>query len=648
MGAGIETNSNLGWFLENAWLIPLLPFLAFLISGIFLQRFKNAAAAVSIAAVVSSALIALGMAWQFYAGDFSEPLIPLRWQFLRFSAGLTAEMGVMLDRISVMLATVVAVVSSLIHIYSIGYMHGDKGYARFFACMSLFTFSMLGLVFATNIFQIYVFWELVGVSSFLLIGFYYYKPSAVAASKKAFIVTRFADLGFLLGVLIVSYFTGTFDFVKLQSEASLQVLNNVTLFGMPMISIAAVLIYTGAAGKSAMFPLHIWLPDAMEGPTPVSALIHAATMVVAGVYLVARLFGLFVASEGGLTVVMYIGTFTCLFAALIALTQNDIKRVLAFSTLSQLGYMMLALGVSSAENTLGFTASMFHMTTHAFFKSLLFLCAGSVIHAVHTNDVWQMGGLRKKMPLTHLTFLIATLAIAGVPPLAGFFSKDEILAAALEGGHGFVFAVALLVAGLTAFYMFRIYFLTFWGEPKACDKERFDAAHESPPVMTLPLLILALLSVVAGFIPFADNVYYGSPLEHHGVNWAIAVPATIMALAGIAAAFALYSRRGDRPAKIAKSLGGVYTLVKNKFYVDEVYLFVTKKIIFNCISRPAAWFDRHVVDGSMNLIGRVTVASGRLFRKTMDGKVQSYALTVTGGFLLLLLMLWHYTKVLGG
>ena len=648
MDAGIQTSVQLGWFLQNAWLIPLLPFAAFLINGIFLQKFHKAAAAVSVGAMGLAAVFALGMCLQFFSGEFSQPVMAIRWEFLRFSAGLFAEMGVMLDRISVMLATVVAVVSFLIHVYSIGYMHGDTGFPRFFACLSLFTFSMLGLVFANNIFQIYVFWELVGVSSFLLIGFYYYKPSAVAASKKAFIVTRFADLGFLLGVLIVSYYTGTFDFAQLQSEAAIGMLASKSFMGISLLTLAAVLIYCGAAGKSAMFPLHIWLPDAMEGPTPVSALIHAATMVVAGVYLVARLFGLFSASGAGLEVVMYVGTFTCLFAALIAFTQHDIKRVLAFFTLSQLGYMMLALGVSTGESALGFTASMFHMTTHAFFKSLLFLAVGSVIHAVHTNDIWEMGGLRKKMPLTHLTFLIATLAIAGVPPLAGFFSKDEILVAALENGHTFVFGVAMLVAGMTAFYMFRIYFVTFWGRPYEKDIKRYEHAHESPLVMTVPLLVLATLSVLAGFLPFGHHVYYGAPIEHHGINWGVAVPATIVAFIGIAAAFALYSKRGTTAARIANSLGQAYRLVLHKFYIDELYLFVTKKIIFRFISEPLHWFDRKIVDGTMDRIGDITIGAGRILRKTVTGKVQTYAITVTGGFLVLLFALWHYSRVVGG
>ena len=426
--------------------------------------------------------------------------MPWQTTWLAFTPTFAGKVGVLADDLSMLLVMVVTGVSLLVHIYSTGYLHGEGGYSRYFAALNLFTCSMLGLVLSISILQIYVFWELVGVSSFLLIGYYWEKPSAVAACKKAFIVTRFADLGFLLGLLVLSAYAGGLDFAHLSDPATIARLEGVTLLGTSALTLSAVLVYMGAAGKSAMFPLHIWLPDAMEGPTPVSALIHAATMVVAGVYLVARLFPLFSATEAGMTVVMVVGTFTSLFAAVIAVTQFDIKRVLAFSTLSQLGYMMLALGVARMEHPLGFTASLFHLATHACFKALLFLGAGSVIHAVHTNDIREMGGLRRKMPITHATFLIACLAIAGVPGFSGFFSKDEILAAALHGGHPVVFGVALLVAGLTAFYMFRIYFMTFTGEPR--DHHKFDHAHESPPSMWVPLAILAVPSVFLGFVPF--------------------------------------------------------------------------------------------------------------------------------------------------
>ncbi len=408
----------------------------------------------------------------------------------------------LIDPISVMMLIVITTVSLMVHIYSLGYMKGERGFERFFAILSLFTFSMLGLVVATNLFQMYIFWELVGVSSYLLIGFYYERPSAVAASKKAFIVTRFADLGFLIGILILSYYTGTFDFSEITNPQSsvFTGIASVSFMGFSVITWSMMLIFMGGAGKSAMFPLHIWLPDAMEGPTPVSALIHAATMVVAGVYLVARMFPVYAFhAPGALTVISWVGGFTSLFAAVIACTQFDIKRVLAYSTLSQIGLMMLALGVSGygGEEGLGYMASMFHLFTHAMFKALLFLGAGSVIHAVHSNYMYDMGGLRKYLPITHLTFLIACLSIAGVPPLAGFFSKDEILVAAWNHNR-ILFSIEYLVAGLTAFYMFRLYFGIFWNK----ETHYHHTPHESPLTMTIPLLLLAVGSIFTGLYSF--------------------------------------------------------------------------------------------------------------------------------------------------
>ena len=393
----------------------------------------------------------------------------------------------------------------------------------------------------------------------------------------------------------------------------------------------------GAAGKSAMFPLHIWLPDAMEGPTPVSALIHAATMVVAGVYLVARLFPLFSATPEGMTVVMVVGTFTSLFAAVIAVTQFDIKRVLAFSTLSQLGYMMLALGVARMEHPLGYTASLFHLATHACFKALLFLGAGSVIHAVHTNDIREMGGLRRKMPITHATFLIACLAIAGVPGFSGFFSKDEILAAALHGGHPVVFGVALLVAGLTAFYMFRIYFMTFTGEAR--DHHKFDHAHESPPSMWVPLAILAVPSVLLGFVPFGSYVYRGE-IEHAGIDLADRDPRDPRR-PGRASGCRRCSTgaRATTPARVAASLGFVYRAIAAKFYFDEIYLFVTHQIIFRFVSAPLAWFDRRIVDGAMDLSAQASRLGGAWLRRMASGRLQTSLLVVAGGAGLLMLFL---------
>jgi NADH-quinone oxidoreductase subunit L len=396
----------------------------------------------------------------FSAGNEAAPfqkILAFNTTWLRFTENLHIDLGILLDPISVMMLIVVTTVSLMVHIYSLGYMKGERGFERFYAFLSLFTFSMLGLVVATNIFQMYIFWELVGVSSFLLIGFYYEKPSAVRASKKAFIVTRFADLGFLIGILMLSFNTKTFDFITLTSldGPAITQTSGVAFLGLSVMTWSMIFVFMGGVGKSAMFPFHIWLPDAMEGPTPVSALIHAATMVVAGVYLVARMFPVYAFSApAALDVVAYVGAFSSLFAAVVACTQTDIKRVLAFSTMSQIGYMMLALGVSGygGHEGLGFMASMFHLFTHAMFKALLFLGAGAIIHAVHSNLMTEMGGLRKYLPVTHLTFLIACLTIAGVPPLSGFFSKDEILTAALHHNK-ILFAVEYAVAGLTAFYI---------------------------------------------------------------------------------------------------------------------------------------------------------------------------------------------------
>ena len=454
-------------------LIPLIPLLVFLLLGIFNQKIKpEISGYIGVFGLTASTLLSFFTAYKYFFqigkidGVFQPLLAKTTW--MNFTETLSIDMGVLIDPISVMMLIVVSVVSLMVHIYSRGYMKGDDGYTKFFAFLGLFSFSMFGLVLATNLFQIYIFWELVGVSSYLLIGYYYTKPSAVSAAKKAFIVTRFADLGFLIGILIIGYYTGTYDFETLNNPEGAAILSwaSTSFMGLSVLTWALILIFVGGAGKSAMFPLHIWLPDAMEGPTPVSALIHAATMVVAGVYLVARLFPMYYFVEDGfaLNIVAYVGAFSALFAAIIAVTQTDIKRVLAFSTMSQLGYMMLALGVSGYDGHegVGYMASMFHLFTHAMFKALLFLGAGSVIHAVHSNLITDMGNLRKYMPITNITFLIAAFAIAGVPPFAGFWSKDEILVAAYEHNK-LIYFVGVFVAGLTAFYMFRLYFGIFWG-----------------------------------------------------------------------------------------------------------------------------------------------------------------------------------------
>jgi NADH-quinone oxidoreductase subunit L len=663
---------EMSFALKNAWLIPAIPFASFAVVALVVSPLsKKAAGIVATAAIFASALIAYFVAWDYFhlaAGKEHSMIIPCAFKWLCYLPAmnhqpeLSVYAGVLVDPISVLLMVVVTTVSAVIHLYSIGYMHGDVGYGRFFTYMNLFTFSMLGLVVAPNIVQMYICWELVGVSSFLLIGFYYQRPSAVAASNKAFVVTRFADLGFLIGIIILGYYgyqlfgelgpavsaaaakSGVtnlqpFDFLYLTNPAVLSRLAsmNFGIFDMSLLTGAMVLVFMGAAGKSAMFPLHIWLPDAMEGPTPVSALIHAATMVVAGVYLVARLFPAFAASGSALLVVAYVGAFTSIFAAIIGITQDDIKRVLAFSTLSQLGYMMLALGVATAAQPEGYTASMFHLFTHAFFKALLFLAAGALIHAINTNDIWEMGGLAKKMPVTHATFLVATLSIAGIWPLAGFFSKDEILASAMASGHTVIFASSLAVAGLTALYMFRIYFVAFWGAGRS---EHTRHAHEAPMVMLVPLVVLAIFSAIAGFVPMSDFVGIGETAEHHGINFAIAVPATAAALLGIAAAWFFYAGQTNRAAQMAELLGRLYRIVKQKFYVDEVYLFITRQILFRFVARPVAWFDRHIVDGGVNLSAWITKTIGDNLKYLQTGQVQIYGLWFVGGMLFVLLILW--------
>jgi NADH-quinone oxidoreductase subunit L len=518
-------------------------------------------------------------------------------------------------------------------------MKGDDGYTKFFAYLSLFSFSMFGLVLATNLFQIYIFWELVGVSSFLLIGYYYTKPSAVAAAKKAFIVTRFADFGFLIGILIIGYYTGTYDFQTLTNPEGSIIANwaSGSFMGLSILTWALILVFMGGAGKSAMFPLHIWLPDAMEGPTPVSALIHAATMVVAGVYLVARLFPMYYFVEDGfaLNIVAYVGAFSSLFAAIIAVTQTDIKRVLAFSTMSQIGYMMLALGVSGYEGHegVGYMASMFHLFTHAMFKALLFLGAGSVIHAVHSNYLQDMGGLHKYMKITSITFLIAALTISGFPFTSGFFSKDEILVAAFEHNK-LIYGIGVFVAGLTAFYMFRLYFGIFWGKNTKYE----HTPHESPLSMTFPLMVLAFLSIATGYTHFSE---YVSPdkmgFETH-LDVKLAIVATSVGLIGIALAAVFYFKPNNLSDRFAHAFGSFYKWTYDKFYFDEIYLFVTRNILFKGVAASAAWFDRNVVDASMNLIGNSTVLASQKIKKLQSGRFQDYAFAFVGGAVVLALV----------
>jgi NADH-quinone oxidoreductase subunit L len=606
--------------------------------------------------------IAVATAYRYFfltgkADGVYQHLYAYKYVWLPFTETLSIDMGAMMDPISMLMIVVVTFVSLMVHIYSLGYMKGEERYAIYYSYLGLFTFSMLGLVLSTNIFQIYIFWELVGVSSFLLIGYYFDKPSAVAASKKAFIVTRFADAGFLIGILILSYYTGTMDFDLMIQKLTmpgneLTAITTAGFLGISALTWGLVLVFMGGAGKSAMFPLHIWLPDAMEGPTPVSALIHAATMVVAGVYLVGRLFPVFAMScPAALDLVAYIGVFSSMFAAVVACTQTDIKRVLAYSTMSQIGYMMFALGVSGyGENGLGFTASFFHLFTHAMFKALLFLGAGAVIHYVHSNDMKDMGGLRKHMPVTHIVFLIACLAIAGFPGFAGFFSKEEILTAAHER-NPVIYWCALATAGLTAFYMFRLYFSIFWnkeytGHVKAHKNDHHDDHHhgEAPWSMKIPLIILAVLSVASGWIPFGDFVSSNGTPMHSEFHLSAAALPVGLALVAIAAAMMMYGKENPVPQRIATSTRGLYRGALNKFYIDEIYLFVTKKILFGIFGPIAAWIDKNIVDGFMNIMGTLTENISDTVRQMQNGKVQNYAVYVFSGllgFVILMVFLWR-------
>lgn len=623
-------------------LILLLPFFSFLLLGVFGKWFSHKAAGLVGTVVLGVvAVMAYYTAFEYFfqtprtAEGVLPTLMPYNFTWLPFFVkGLSFNMGIMLDPISVMMLIVITTVSLMVHIYSFGYMHGERGFQRYYAFLSLFTMSMLGLVVATNIFQMYMFWELVGVSSYLLIGFYYTSPAAIAASKKAFIVTRFADLFFLIGILIYGYYCHSFGF-EFNQDGFAQ--------GAMMLPTALFLMFIGGAGKSAMFPLHIWLPDAMEGPTPVSALIHAATMVVAGVFQIARLFPLWIEyAPGTLHIVAWVGAFTAFYAAAVACCQSDIKRVLAFSTISQIAFMMVALGVCTEFTTghehvgsLGYMASMFHLFTHAMFKALLFLGAGCIIHAVHSNEMSAMGGLRKYMPITHITFLIACLAISGIPPFSGFFSKDEILTAAFAymPAMGWIMTA---IAAMTAFYMFRLYYGIFWGtENKALHAEH--TPHEAPLTMTFPLMFLALFTCVAGFIPFGHFVSADGQLYDIHLDWNVAGTSIIIAVASIFLATYMYiGERQPQADALAEKFGKLHRWAYKRFYMDEVYQYITHRIIFAHISKPIAWFDRHVIDGFFNFLAWGTNALSFRIRGLQSGSVQGYAYVFLLGTLILL------------
>lgn len=604
-----------------AWLIPFLPFLSFLLIAFVTKRSKGLSSTVSILAILSSLGLAIGIGLKvIQAGEkiVEHPaIVNVNWLNI---VGLKIDFGTIVDPLSAMMLFVVALVASMVQIYSLGYMHGDEGFSRYYAYQSLFAASMLGMVLATNLLQLFIFWELVGLCSYLLIGFWYFKVSAREAAKKAFITTRVGDFGLLLGMLFIYTKFGTLDFAALSAAMSMNVQDVAVIGTAGYVTITAFLVFMGPMGKSGQFPLHVWLPDAMEGPTPVSALIHAATMVVAGVFLVARMYFFFDhASPMALQFIAGLGAFTAIFAASIAIAQDDIKRILAYSTLSQLGYMMFALGVGSL------TSSMFHLMTHAFFKALMFLGAGSVIYAMHhKQDIWEMGGLWKKMPITGTTFFIGVLAISGVPPFAGFWSKDEILASALHNGHPVIYGVGLFTAFLTAFYMCRLFFVVFMGPERS-----ENHAKESPWSMTIPLMILGFLSVFGGFAALPEHnfgyfVHYGE-FEHEGIAWGLAGISVIAGLLGIGLAYMTYIKKAISAEEMVARFPFVYKLLKNKYYIDEIYLWLIHHIM-DGLGKILYWFDIYIVDGVVNGLALITRGSGRVLRRTNTGQLQTYAM----------------------
>lgn len=655
---------------NHAYLIPVFPFIAFLIIILTGRKLgERLSAYVSIAAAATAFAFSLSACISVF--NKHDLYFPFTWMILQ---GKPFTFGVAVDPLTAVMLMVVTIVGTLIQIYSIGYMAGDPRKSRFFAYLSLFTTSMLGLVLADNFMMLYIFWELVGLCSYLLISFWFEKVSAAEAGKKAFITTRIGDCGFFIGIAMLFYLTGTVNFKELP---------NVVHLAGPLLTVAAVLIFCGAIGKSAQFPLHVWLPDAMEGPTPVSALIHAATMVAAGVYMVARAYVIFATAHQALLIVAYIGIITAVMAATIALVNNDIKRILAYSTISQLGYMMVGLGVG------GYSAGVFHLMTHAFFKALLFLGAGSVIHSVHTQDIRKMGGLLPKMKITASTFIIASLSISGIPPLSGFWSKDEILASAYQSGHLVIFSLAALTSLLTAFYMFRLCFLAFFGKPRAEIHPALSAAdshnktrkggvhaHESPLVMTVPLMILALFSIFIGLIgsPYTGN-WFGNFIARHDVHTLahahhegglnVMLLSTIIAVSGIALAFCVYMLNIKFiPQAIRSRFGFLYNLLYNKYYFDEIYGALIIKPFFKLTERAFAFdikvidgavngagaltlwasnaknaFDKYVVDGAVNGAGYIVGFSSSILRRLQNGLVQSYLVVAVVGILIVIFLL---------
>ncbi|MCR8978244.1 NADH-quinone oxidoreductase subunit L [Brevibacillus laterosporus] len=624
--------------MQYAWLVPLFPLIAFAIILSFGRQLKEGAGYISILLTAASLVLACITFMARFQEGAQDYVLSIKWLQV---GDYVIPVGFEVNQLNAMMLVIVSIVSLLVQIYSRGYMQGDQRFPVFYQYLALFTFSMLGLVISPNLLQLYIFWELVGVCSFLLVGYYYFKPEAKAAAKKAFIVTRIGDVGLFIAICLLFWQTGRFEFDDIFTAIQG---GKVEPF---IITLAAILIFVGAAGKSGQFPLHTWLPDAMEGPTPVSALIHAATMVAAGVYLVATTFPLFIESPIALDVVAYVGGFTAIFAASIGLTQRDIKRVLAYSTVSQLGFMMMALGVAGAA---GYVAGTFHLMTHAFFKALLFLAAGSVIHAAHTQDVFKMGGLSKRMPVTSVVFLIGCLAIAGIPPFSGFWSKEEILGAVYAAGRYDLLVIAIVAAFFTAFYMFRLYFLTFRGTPAS---EGAKKAYESPSVMTIPMLLLALLAIGAGFINLPNAPMLGEWLMSgsvgqfiidkygeeagHGALW-LQIVAVIISLFGIGLAYLIYGKKNLPNDIISEQLPWLYQLSYRKFYMDEIYTFVFIRPLKG-IGLAFNWLDYYIIGGLVRSIGGLTNMVGRLLSRLQSGQMQTYGFVVLLGLVVLMVSL---------
>ncbi|MEG1485203.1 MAG: NADH-quinone oxidoreductase subunit L [Bacteroidales bacterium] len=609
--------------------VPLLPLLGFIFLSFLGKRIpKFAVSYIPTFIMAISMLCAWSLAIKFFFVE--DTSITFKTDWLSFSRTLQINMGVELNKLTILMIVVVSTISFMVHLYSIAYMKGEERLSAYFSYLQLFTFSMLGLVLSINLFQLYFFWELVGLSSFLLIGFYYKRKAATAAANKAFIVTRFADFAMLLGILVLGTTAQSFDFTTLINNlTSPQFLSqtHVSFLGLSSISWGALLVFIGGAGKSALFPLHIWLPDAMEGPTPVSALIHAATMVVAGVFLIARLFPIYsISAPDILLFIAYIGSFSYLFAALIACVQDDFKKVLAYSTLSQIAYMFLALGAG------GYTESLFHLFTHAFFKAALFLCAGVIIHALGSGKLANLGGLRRSFPITHIVFLVAAFSISGVPLFAGFFSKEAILHV-LYPSHPVLFVMALFTGGLSAFYMFRLYFMVFYN--KKAEVVKGSTLHNEPWQMAVPLLFLGLFSIVAGYLNFGIKTHIG-----------FAVVPVCVAVVGISMAFWLYRTESLLPKKISGVLGQFYHIIYKKFYIDEIYLFFAKTIMIGWVGGAAVWCEKNIILRVVEGVAWVTEFISERTKEVQSGRIQAYCLYFLGGILTIIsLLLIQFIKL---